>query len=50
MRKLITNWKTTAAGIASIFAGVVLYTKGEHTIALSTIIAGIGNIFSQDAN
>lgn len=50
MKKLTTNWKTTAAGLASIFAGVVLFVKGEQTIAISTIIAGIGNIFSHDAN
>lgn len=50
MKKLITNWKTTAAGLASIFAGVVLFVKGEQTIAFSTIAAGIGHIFGTDAN
>lgn len=49
MKKLLINWKTTGAGIASILAGVVLYFKGEPTIAISTILTGIGNLFAKDA-
>jgi hypothetical protein len=50
MKKFIINWKTTVSGLVSIAAGIVLFTKGEQTIALSTIAAGIGHIFGQDAN
>jgi uncharacterized membrane protein HdeD (DUF308 family) len=49
MKKFFINWKTTVSGIVSIAAGIVLYSKGEHTIALSTIAAGIGHIFGSDA-
>lgn len=49
MKKFIINWKTTVSGLVSIAAGIVLFTKGEQTIALSTIAAGIGHIFGSDA-
>lgn len=49
MKKFLINWKTTVSGIISIAAGIVLFTKGEQTIALSTIAAGIGHIFGSDA-
>lgn len=50
MKKIIKNWRTTASGFASIFAGIVLFTQGEQTVALTTIIAGISSILAKDAH
>ena len=50
MNKFIKNWRTTASGLASIFAGIVLFTQGDKTVALTTILAGIGSIFAKDAH
>jgi hypothetical protein len=48
MRKIIKNWKTTIAGIATIVIGIINW-KSNPTESITSITAGIGLILANDA-
>ncbi len=56
---LLSNWKTTSAGLTMIIGSVVhlIYTakggtanENTWTVSLTAIVAGLGLIFAGDAN
>ncbi|MFK7004071.1 MULTISPECIES: hypothetical protein [Flavobacterium] len=51
IKTIFKNWKTTSAGVVSIVSGVLLFVndKTKTIEALTAVLAGIGLIFSQDA-
>lgn len=50
MKHIITNWKTTLTGIATLIGGVLLVANKNTTEGVTAILAGIGQIFAKDAN
>jgi hypothetical protein len=48
MRKILKNWKTTIAGIATIVIGIINW-KANPTESITSITAGIGLILANDA-
>jgi hypothetical protein len=51
MRNILKSWKTTLLGLASIgYAVKVFVTTGDFTQAYAAIVAGVGLIFSKDAD
>jgi uncharacterized membrane protein HdeD (DUF308 family) len=49
MRKILKNWKTTIAGIATIVIGIINW-KSNPTESITAITGGIGLILANDAN
>ena len=47
MRKIIKNWKTTIAGIATIVIGIINW-KNNPTESITSITAGVGLILASD--
>ena len=45
---MFKNWKTSLAGLGSLFTGVALFLKGDTTGALAAITTGIGLICAKD--
>lgn len=59
IQRLIANWKTTSAGIVMILGSIIhlVFSISNHsanentwTIAMSTMVAGIGLVFAGDAS
>jgi len=48
MKKLLHNWQTTVAGIATIILGIINF-KNNPTESATAITGGIGLILSKDA-
>jgi hypothetical protein len=46
MNSILKNWKTSAAGLGAIFAGlgVVLHAVSTNPIDMNTVVAGFGAI------
>ena len=49
MKKVLKNWKTTIAGIATIVLGVINW-KNNPTESCTAISGGIGLILAHDGN
>ena len=45
---MFKNWKTTLFGIGSIITGAVMIVKGQFNEGITSIIAGVGLVFSKD--
>ena len=46
---MFKNWKTSLAGLGSIFTGVALFLKGDTTGALAAVTTGFGLLFAKDS-
>jgi len=47
---MFKNWKTSIAGIGSIFTGIALIVKGDIAGGVTGVITGIGLVFAKDAS
>jgi len=47
---MFKNWKTSIAGLGSIFTGVALIVKGNLTSGVAAVTTGIGLLFAKDSD
>ena len=50
MKNLLTNWKTTLAGLAAIITGISLIVKGSLEAGIASIVTGLGLFSAKDSN
>jgi hypothetical protein len=50
MRAILSNWKTTLAGIGTTIGGAVLIVNGRTVEGITAILAGIGQILAKDGS
>jgi hypothetical protein len=49
-KRLIKNWKTSLAGVASLTTGITLIVNGHTEEGIAGIITGLGLLAAKDGN
>lgn len=49
MKKYITNWKTTLAGLTTVLAGIVKIINKDLVGGVTLVATGLGLVHSKDA-